>query len=187
MNFFQSLLSLLSVIFFSPFFVHFFFYILYFWCAGSGRLSSLLLPQASVMTQRRHTNRGTCRVEKEMSGTGADERTDGQKGRTEDRTKNTQAVFVRVYLVSSGSKAQAELPADHHGFVDAPVLAAHGAPASGSAHVHQHLHATLAGLAASRQTHLEIRQMGVFLPRRSQQIQLSLKWNFLKRNVLAGF
>lgn len=130
------------------------------------------------MTQRRHTNSGTCRAGKETSSTGTDERTDGQQGRTEDRTKNNQVVFVCVYLVSCGGEAQAELPADHHGFVDAPVLAAHGAPASGSAHVHQHLHATLAGLAASRQTHLEIRQMGVFLPHRSQQIQVSLKFNF---------
>lgn len=132
------------------------------------------------MTQRRHTNSGTCRAGKETSGTGTNGRTDGQKGQTKDRGKNTRAVFVCVYLVGSGGEAQAELPADHHGFVDAPVLAAHGAPASGSAHVHQHLHATLARLAASRQPHLKVRQMGVFHPHRTQQIKLSLKCNFFK-------
>lgn len=73
---------------------------------------------------------------------------------------------VCVYLVRSGGEAQAQLPADHHGFVDAPVLAAHRAPASGSAHIHQHLHATLAGLAASRQPYLKMR---AFLTRLSAE------------------
>lgn len=89
-------------------------------------------------------------------------------------------MFACVYLVSSGGEAQAELTADHHGLVDAPVLAAHGAPASGSAHIHQHLHATLAGFAASSQSHLKIRQMGVFLTPWSEKIQLSLQFNLNK-------
>lgn len=117
------------------------------------------------MTQRRHTNSGTCRAG-EGSVRHGDEWTDrqtGKRGQTEDRGKNTRAVLVCVYLVGSGGEAQAELPADHHGFVDAPVLAAHGAPAFGSAHVYQHLHAALARLAASRQPHLEIRQQPIGL------------------------
>lgn len=129
------------------------------------------------MTQGRHTNSGTCGakgrkrpVQGRTNGPTAKKNGRGQK-------ENTEAVFACVYLVSSGGEAQAQLPADHHGFVDAPVLAAHGAPASGSAHIHQHLHATLAGLASSRQSHLNIRQTGVFLTRWPQQIQLSLKLN----------
>lgn len=46
-----------------------------------------------------------------------------------------------LYLMGAGSEAQAKLSAHHHGFIDAPVLAADHTPALSTAHLHQHLHA----------------------------------------------
>lgn len=62
--------------------------------------------------------------------------------------------------MSSCSEAQAQLPTDHHGLVDAPVLAADRTPALCSSHLHQHLHAAFGRLSASCQTHLNVDRGG---------------------------
>lgn len=62
--------------------------------------------------------------------------------------------------MSSCSEAQSELATHHHGLVDAPVLAADGAPALRAPDVHQHLHASLRRLSPSCQTHLVVQKRG---------------------------
>ena len=52
-------------------------------------------------------------------------------------------------------KAQAKLSAGHHGFVEAPVVAAHGPPALDPVHVHLHLHHPFFGAASAGQAHLQ--------------------------------
>lgn len=68
--------------------------------------------------------------------------------------QNQGEVWVGVggedaYLMGPCSEAQAQLPADHHGLTETPVLAADGAPALGSSDLHQDLHPALPGVSAS--------------------------------------
>lgn len=58
------------------------------------------------------------------------------------------------YLEGIAGKAQAELPADHHGLHDAPVLTAHLPPYEGPVSLHQHLHPALVGVSAPIQAQL---------------------------------
>lgn len=55
------------------------------------------------------------------------------------------------------SEAQAELPAYHHGFIDAPVLAADRTPALSTSDLHQHLHSAFCWDSATNKPHLDIR------------------------------
>lgn len=61
--------------------------------------------------------------------------------------------------MSACSEAQAKLSAYHHGFIDAPVLAANHTPALSTANLHQHLHATFCWDSAANKPHLHIHQV----------------------------
>lgn len=62
-----------------------------------------------------------------------------------------------THLMGSGGESEPELPAHHHGLIDAPVLTADGAPALLPVQIHQHLHTALRRLPSARQTHLSTR------------------------------
>lgn len=51
-------------------------------------------------------------------------------------------------------KPEAQLPADHHGLHNAPVLATHRPPYEGPVPLHQHLHPALVGVPAAVQAQL---------------------------------
>ena len=57
------------------------------------------------------------------------------------------------------SEAQAELSAYHHGFIDAPVLAADHTPALATTDLHQHFHTAFWWNSAANKPHLDIRQV----------------------------
>lgn len=56
-------------------------------------------------------------------------------------------------------KTQAELSADHHGFIESPVVTAHGPPTLDSIHLHLYLHYALLRAAATSQAHLQWSQV----------------------------
>lgn len=100
----------------------------------------------------------------------------GQLGKVHGRrgwlTRGGQAQTRRVgwgvgseagtsHLESVAGEPQAQLPADHHGLHNAPVLAAHRPPYEGPVPLHQHLHPALVGVSAPVQAQLwRERQVG---------------------------
>lgn len=58
------------------------------------------------------------------------------------------------HLEGVAGEPQAQLPADHHGLHNAPVLATHGPPHKGPIPRHQHLHPALVGIPAPIQAQL---------------------------------
>lgn len=64
--------------------------------------------------------------------------------------------------MSAGCEAQAKLSADHHGFVDAPVLTTDRTPALAATSLHQHLHAAFRMDPTASKPHLNIyRKKGI--------------------------
>lgn len=63
--------------------------------------------------------------------------------------------MAETYLDGMAGKAQAKLSTGHHGFAEAPVVAAHGPPALDAVHLHLHLHHPLLGAAPTSQAHLQ--------------------------------
>lgn len=58
------------------------------------------------------------------------------------------------HLEGVTGEPQAQLPADHHGLHDAPVLTAYRPPYEGPIPLHQHLHPALVGVSAPIQAQL---------------------------------
>lgn len=58
------------------------------------------------------------------------------------------------HLEGVAGKPQAQLPTDHHGLYNAPVLATHRPPYEGPIPLHEHLHAALVGVPAPVQAQL---------------------------------
>lgn len=58
------------------------------------------------------------------------------------------------HLEGVAGKAQAQLPADHHGLHNAPVLTTHRPPYEGPIPLHQHLHSALVRVPAPVQAQL---------------------------------
>lgn len=58
------------------------------------------------------------------------------------------------HLEGVTGEPQAQLPADHHGLHDAPVLTAHCPPHEGPIPLHQHFHPALVGVSAPIQAQL---------------------------------
>lgn len=111
------------------------------------------LPQASVITQHRHTN---SRMERKR-GNGSTHNKSLETKRTESEENINKGNSVFFHLMSTWGKAQAKLTTDHHGLIQAPVFTADRAPAFHSSDFHQHLHTALRWFSASCQTHLKVK------------------------------
>lgn len=86
------------------------------------------------------------------------------------------------HLEGVAGKPQAQLPADHHGFHNAPVLTAHHSPYEGPIPLHQHLHPALVGVSAPVQAQL-LRERQAWLPGGDGEEQphcVAISPNFLK-------